>query len=318
MPGWRRCPILPITAGLAAAILVMARGPAARGAASAQVKARLLADSSAVQPGRTFALGVLLEIERGWHVYWKYPGDAGLATSVVLKLPPPLAAGPLRWPVPARFTQPGDVAGFGYADSVLLTVRVEVPAAAFGGSPPPEVVLAADVAWLACKDVCVPGAASVQVRLPVAKTASPANERLFAEWEKRLPVPLGDPACPASVEVRGGIPFGGDTGRLRLEVAWRRAPVTVDWFAAPPDALAIEDVAVRTVGLKSEIAFTARVRKGVPPPALVLDSVIAHADARGDPRGIAALVPLAAPPLKPEPAPGPPAPAACPGEGGGR
>lgn len=297
---WGRALGLALVGWLAAAALI--RASAAAGAPPpSPVKARLLADSTGLEPGRTLTVGVLLEVERGWHVYWKHPGDAGQATSVVLRLPPGLAAGPLRWPVPTRFTQPGDIAGFGYAGTVLLTARIEAPASAFRESAPAEVPIAADVTWLACKDICVPGGARLEMRLPVVRSAGPANERLFAEWEPRVPVDLGSPGCPATVEFRGGIPLGGDTGRIRLEVAWRALATDVDWFPAPPDWLVVGAVAIRTEGLKSEISFTARLLRGTRARPTVLDSVIAHADAQGRPRGIAVLAPLAGPPLKPEP-----------------
>src|ERR671912_492530 len=88
-----------------------------RQAAAAQVpkdlvKAELLADVASVKPGEEFTLGVLLKIKPKWHIYWKYPGDAGLPTTVKWKLPDASAASPqpeLRFPLPVRFDQPGDV-----------------------------------------------------------------------------------------------------------------------------------------------------------------------------------------------------------------
>src|ERR671912_2099998 len=76
------------------------------------VKAELLADVASVKPGEEFTLGVLLKIKPKWHIYWKYPGDAGLPTTVKWKLPDASAASPqpeLRFPLPVRFDQPGDV-----------------------------------------------------------------------------------------------------------------------------------------------------------------------------------------------------------------
>ena len=46
------------------------------------VTATLLADVDSVKAGKTFNLGVLLKIKPGWHVYWKNPGDSGMATKV--------------------------------------------------------------------------------------------------------------------------------------------------------------------------------------------------------------------------------------------
>ncbi len=44
------------------------------------VKAALVADTSAVAPGKSFTVGLLLRMAPGWHTYWKFSGDAGLPT----------------------------------------------------------------------------------------------------------------------------------------------------------------------------------------------------------------------------------------------
>jgi DsbC/DsbD-like thiol-disulfide interchange protein len=52
------------------------------------VKAALLADASAIVPGKSFTVGLLLRMAPGWHTYWKFSGDAGLPTEIKWKLPP--------------------------------------------------------------------------------------------------------------------------------------------------------------------------------------------------------------------------------------
>src|SRR5438067_6037154 len=78
------------------------------------VTATLLADVDSVKAGKPFTLGVLLKIKPGWHVYWKNPGDSGLPTRVTWKLPEGFTADELRFPIPTRFDQPGDIIGYGY------------------------------------------------------------------------------------------------------------------------------------------------------------------------------------------------------------
>ena len=45
------------------------------------VTMKVVADTAGVEPGASFRLGVLLEMEPGWHTYWENPGDAGLPTT---------------------------------------------------------------------------------------------------------------------------------------------------------------------------------------------------------------------------------------------
>src|SRR5690242_77174 len=91
------------------------------------VKATLLADVKSVKPGQPFTLAVLLKLEPGWHVYWKNPGESGMATSVTWKLPQGFKAGELNFPIPKQFGNSGDVIGYGYEDEVLLTATITPP-----------------------------------------------------------------------------------------------------------------------------------------------------------------------------------------------
>ncbi len=47
-------------------------------AEESHVRARLVADAAVIEPGQLFLLGVELEPDPGWHVYWRNPGEAGL------------------------------------------------------------------------------------------------------------------------------------------------------------------------------------------------------------------------------------------------
>ncbi|RIL06029.1 MAG: hypothetical protein DCC75_11215, partial [Proteobacteria bacterium] len=60
-------------------------------------------------------------------------------------------------------------------------------------SVPPEVIpgtaagIDAEVRWLACADLCVPGRASLMLEIPVGSETLPANSELFEEWKARVP-----------------------------------------------------------------------------------------------------------------------------------
>src|ERR1700741_2466364 len=92
------------------------------------VKASLISDVSAIQPGQKFRVGVLYQIEPGWHIYWKYSGDSGLPTKIEWQLPQGFKVGDLQWPLPVRDKEPGDLVVFDYTSEVLLFADVEAPA----------------------------------------------------------------------------------------------------------------------------------------------------------------------------------------------
>ena len=124
----------------------------------------LIAEHASVQPGSATRIGVLFEIEEGWHIYAEDPGDAGLPTKVEWATPQGVLAGDLMWPAHHEFLDPGDIRTFGYEKSVLLASGLEIRE----GYAQPEIPIQAKVSWLACKDVCIPGKADLDLVLPLS------------------------------------------------------------------------------------------------------------------------------------------------------
>lgn len=149
------------------------------------VSAVLLANTEVIVPGRDFYLGVRFRIAPEWHIYSKNPGDAGLPTTLELKLPSGFAAGPVLYPTPVRFNQPGDIVGYGYKKEVMLLVRV---------SPPPDLPLGQDITlqiharWLSCREICILGEQHLERQLPVSLEARIPRDELFRKWMKQIPL----------------------------------------------------------------------------------------------------------------------------------
>ena len=108
----------------AAVLLVVPVGTWAAGEDDGWARVRLVKGPESTGPDSTVFLGVHFDIEPGWHIYWKNPGGAGLATEIVWQLPNNVKAGELQWPVPAGFTQSGDIPGYGYEGSVILASKL--------------------------------------------------------------------------------------------------------------------------------------------------------------------------------------------------
>ncbi len=164
-------------------------------------RAELVASVSRVAPGASFELAVRLEMDDHWHVYWKNPGDSGLATEVRAHGPEGFAVGDVRFPGPERLVAPGDIVTYGYEHEVLLPVRVTAPA----DPGPGPYRFTAEVDWLVCEDggSCIPGEAVVELELPAAADGDPGSgthAQAFANLQRRLPRPFGElePAPRAS------------------------------------------------------------------------------------------------------------------------
>ena len=195
----------------------------------ALVKASLVADTSTIVPGKTFEVGILLEIEKGWHTYWLNPGDAGIPFAIQWTLPPGFEAGAIQWPLPQRLIEPGDLEAFAYKNKTLLIVSIKAPDQITETS----FDLRGKASWLVCEEICVPGDAEVSLSLPVASTSEPANEALFAEFRAQLP---STEPPPFSLKWQPS----GDT--TILEVSGLPADASVDFYPLPADGQTIDHV----------------------------------------------------------------------------
>ena len=156
-----------------------------------RVTSRLYADAQALAPGQTLRVGVLLEVDPDWHVYWRNSGDAGLATEITWAAPGVEGArfGQLAWPSPHVFEQGGGaIVTYGYADQVLHFTELELPDALPEGAE--ALTLEATADYLTCKVECIPGRETMRLRLPIAAQPEPAAapvQELFERWQRRLP-----------------------------------------------------------------------------------------------------------------------------------
>ncbi|HSN55670.1 MAG TPA: protein-disulfide reductase DsbD domain-containing protein [Candidatus Sulfomarinibacteraceae bacterium] len=258
---------------LAAFALVL--GLAAPAAAEdSHVRARLVSDLEALTAGATFHVGVVLEPEPGWHVYWRNPGGAGLATEVELELPDGYAVGGLRWPAPVVFAQPGGIVGYGYEEAVLLAAEVAAPP---GAAAPVPVRAAAS--WLACKDVCVLGSAELEAELPLTGEAAASARTAFAGWADTLPRAAA--RDEVAVSVTGGPLPGSGAAALAVWLSWPEPPGGVEVFPDPGPGLKVEDVRTRSRGALTRVDLTAARLQGSSAPAATLPVVVVRTDAEG-------------------------------------
>ncbi len=129
------------------------------------VTATLIAEHVSVQLGGKTRVGVHFDIEEGWHLYAKNPGDAGLPTRIAWSALSGVSFGPLQWPPPQKFLDPGEIRTFGYSGTVMLSSPLVLAATA---KLKDRIPIHADVQWVACKELCVPGSAVLELTLPVS------------------------------------------------------------------------------------------------------------------------------------------------------
>lgn len=195
---------MPIFMRLILLVLLLFQGHAVTAAQSPPVQqphleARLLSEYQTLQPGQRFSMAVQLQPDEGWHTYWINPGDSGLATSIRWNLPEGLEAAGIQWPVP-QLLRVGHLANYGFEGSTHLLTDLILGDDVGPGS----IEISAQVDWLVCKEICIPGSALLELELNVADRAEPArsNQPYFEQARLAQPLPRD---WPVSFELTEGL-----------------------------------------------------------------------------------------------------------------
>lgn len=151
----------------------------------------LISEVTTIAPGVPFTVALRMTMDPHWHTYWKNPGDSGLATSIRWDLPKDFVAGPIQWPAPSRIEVSGLVSS-AYEGEIYLLTEITPPASLRTGR---AVTLRANVEWLECEEICIPGKAELTLTLPTGPQSRPNPGRvaLFSSARAALPPPLLDP-----------------------------------------------------------------------------------------------------------------------------
>lgn len=155
--------------------------------AQAKTRAELLLEAAAARPGETVMAAVRLQMAKGWHTYWRNPGESGKATEISWHLPAGVSAGEILWPPPEVHKASG-MTTYVYHNEVFLLVPLKLDPTLKPGT---SLELTAEVDWLECEVACVPGKAQVPAQLEVAAVRrNSAHAEAIAAWQARVPQPL--------------------------------------------------------------------------------------------------------------------------------
>lgn len=166
------------------------------------VDVRATADVDAIQPGETFHLAFIYDIEPAWHIYWINPGVSGLPPSIDIDAPDGFDVGDIRWPRPSAIEEPQGLA-YGYDDAAVLFVPITAP----NDLEADEVEFTAALRWLVCKEMCLMGRGEASVTIPTSDYATPRptdDRDLVKTFLDRLPEPIDTLADSAAVHYADG------------------------------------------------------------------------------------------------------------------
>ncbi|MCC5789479.1 MAG: hypothetical protein JJT75_07585 [Opitutales bacterium] len=198
------------------------------------VKFEAIAESKEIVPGQPFLVGLHMDMADGWHTYWTFSGEAGLATSVSWELPEGMVAGEVLSPLPILKEEDSGLMAYAYYDEVTHFVHL-FPSSDL--EPGQEIEIRGSIDWLVCQEPCIPGKAEFSLTLTVVeeKSADQSDPRL-EEQKTKLPRSL-------ALEY-GDFPFlwvKGDNNHLYLLTASEGPAGKLQaFYPLPPEGVFIE------------------------------------------------------------------------------
>jgi DsbC/DsbD-like thiol-disulfide interchange protein len=180
---------------------------------------RLIAGSPGAQA--FLRAGIEITLKKGWHTYWRYPGDAGVPPRFDFTTSQNVDTVRVLWPAPRRIAEEG-LSVIGYTDDVILPLVI-VPR---DRSKPAMLGLKIDYA--VCERLCVPAHGTAQLALPRAPSSQDdALMQALARVPKKRALGEGSSLAIKSIAREAG----STRARVIIDVA---GPANVDVFVEGP------------------------------------------------------------------------------------
>ena len=141
----------------------------------------LIKDHSDFVPGTSINIGLKVSMDKGWHTYWRNPGDSGGPIVIDWDLPKGFSVSDIKWPLPEKIEYP-PLMTYGYEDFVIYPMVLSIPAEYSDD----YFEMAADI--LICADVCIPESGKISSNLLDIESDSLIYEWLESIPSKSLPI----------------------------------------------------------------------------------------------------------------------------------
>lgn len=166
---------------IATLLLFSCAGLFAQVVETGHARASLIADTSFSE--EYFYVGIKLEMDNGWHTYWKNPGDSGGPFTVQWIHEMDIILENVSWPTPEII--PYDpLITYGYKNEVIFPFKV------FKNLNADLNILEAKLEFLICSDICIPESASLVIDLANLAPSEELTKTVNSLPNKVLPIEL--------------------------------------------------------------------------------------------------------------------------------
>jgi suppressor for copper-sensitivity B len=152
------------------------------------VRISLISGSEAAGQNSAVPVGLRFQLQPGWKVYWRSPGEAGLPPEFTPDAM--LSSGEnaaLQFPVPTRFSLFG-IDTYGYGGDVILPMEIEPR---LGSAR--EIFITGQLDALICSDICVPVSGTLSLTIPAGQARPSVFAQQIARAAARVPSAITGP-----------------------------------------------------------------------------------------------------------------------------
>jgi DsbC/DsbD-like thiol-disulfide interchange protein len=173
--------------------------------------------------------GIELALADGWKTYWRMPGDSGgVPPHFDWQASQNLKSATVLFPAPSRLTDPtGDA--IGYKRQVVFPVEIDPV------EPAKPIVLALQMEYGICREICVPAEAKLEITLPPG--IAPKAPAALAAAVERVPLPVAVAGPTAPRLEKGVAKVDANPPTIELTVAFPGGTEGADLFVEAPDGI---------------------------------------------------------------------------------
>jgi suppressor for copper-sensitivity B len=141
---------------------------------------RIITATDNIASASTLEAGLEFRFAKGWHGYWRTPGDAGVSPMVDWSGSENISGNEISWPAPHRLVI-DDLQNGVYENDVVLPIKLYLKQA---HTP---VRIKTSITYAACSDICVPFQAELTLPLPTGAEGTSTESALINSARKGVP-----------------------------------------------------------------------------------------------------------------------------------
>ena len=150
---------------------------------TSHAKIELLVETNEIVVNEDFVIGIKFEIEPGWHIYWKNPGDSGLPAEIEWKNIESIEFKKFLWPSPEK-TPEEPLMTYGYYNEVVLPAIFSVDSDYIKNGPS-----IFEIDFLICEKICIPEKAVIDFDLSsYSDDDIQVSREILSSWYNELPI----------------------------------------------------------------------------------------------------------------------------------